>query len=126
MKKIIIGILLFFVAVFFMLKYYFSDTIINKYPDVESVKKESAIQQGWVPALLPDSAYDIEETHDIDSNQLFGRFYYKEADEAVIVQKLTPVPDMNQTYQWGAFLFRINKEKNEVRYRNRTELKKAN
>jgi len=44
----------------------------------------------------------------------------------VIVQKLTPVPDMNQTYQWGDFLFRINKEKNEVRYRNRTELKKAN
>jgi len=75
MKKIIIGILLFFVAVFFMLKYYFADTIINKYPDVESVKKENAIQEGWVPALLPDSAYDIEETHDIDSNQLFGRFY---------------------------------------------------
>ena len=124
MKKIIIGILLFFVAVFFMLKYYFSDTIINKYPDAAAVKKEQAIEKGWVPALLPDSAYDIEETHDIDSNQLFGRFYYKEQDEAVIVQKLKPFPDMNATYQWGDYLFRINKEKNEVRYRNRTDLRK--
>ncbi|BAF72017.1 hypothetical protein [Sulfurovum sp. NBC37-1] len=122
MKKIIIAMLLFFVAVFFMLKYYFSDTIINKYPDVESVKKESAIQKGWIPALLPDSAYDIEETHDIDSNQLFGRFYYKEVDEERIVQKLTPAPDMNNTFEWGDFLFRINKEKNEVRYRNKTDL----
>ncbi|AKF24771.1 hypothetical protein YH65_04755 [Sulfurovum lithotrophicum] len=119
MKKIIIAMLLFFVAVFFMLKYYFSDTLINKYSDTASVKEDKAIKNGWVPALLPDSAYDIEETHDMDTNQLFGRFYYKERDEAVIVQKLAPVPDMNQTYEWGNFLFRINKEKNEVRYRNK-------
>jgi len=119
MKKIIIAMLLFFAVIFFMLKYYFADTLINKYPDAVSVKEDKAIQNGWVPALLPDSAYDIEETHDIDSNQLFGRFYYKEADEEMIVQKLAPVPNMNQTYQWENFLFRINKEKNEVRYRNK-------
>ena len=107
-----------------MLKYYFSDTIINKYPDVAAVKKENAIEKGWVPALLPDSAYDIEKTHDMDTNQLFGRFFYKEQDEAAIVQKLAPFPDMNATYQWGDYLFRINKEKNEVRYRNKTDLRK--
>ena len=125
MKKIIIGILLFFTAVFFMLRSYFSDTIINKYPDVQSVKENSAVEKGWVPGLLPETAYNIEETHDIEKNQLFGRFYYKEADEAFILKKLTPVPDMNQTYQWGNFLFRIDKEKNEVRYRNKTDLKKS-
>lgn len=123
MKKILIALVLFFIAVFFILKYYFSDTLINKYPDVASVKTDKAIIHGWVPALLPNSAYDIEETHDLDSNQLFGRFFYKERDEAVIIQKLTPVPDMNQTYEWGDFLFRVNKEKNEIRYRNKPSTK---
>jgi len=119
MKKIIIGILLFFVAVFFMLKYYFSDTIINKYPDVQSAKKEQAVQHGWVPALVPDSAYDIAETHNLDTNTLFGKFSYKEADEKKLMEKLAPFPDMNQTYQWKGFLFRIDTEKNLVKYRNK-------
>ncbi|QOR62792.1 hypothetical protein ACM66Z_04835 [Sulfurovum sp. ST-21] len=120
MKKIIFAILLFFIVVYFMLTRYFSDVTINKYLDKQTVLQEQAIEKGWVPAILPESAYDIEETHDPDTNTLFGRFYYKEQDEEKVLQKLTPVRDMNQTYEWGDYLFKIDTEKNQVKYRNKT------
>ncbi len=121
MKKIIIAILLFFTAVFFMLQYYFTDVLINKYPDKESVIKDKAIEKGWVPAILPKLAYNIEETHDLDHNQLFGRFNYKEPDEEKFIAQLTLIPESNSTYEWKTFLFKIDMTNNQVKYRNKTE-----
>ena len=119
MKKIIIAILLFFTAVFFMLQYYFTDIQINKYPDKETVVNDKAIEKGWIPALLPDSASEITETHDAQRNELLGSFLYKEKDEAALLKKLSPAPDMNNTYQWGNFLFHIDTKLNRVKFRNK-------
>jgi hypothetical protein len=121
MKKLIIASLLFFAAVYMMLTYYFNDIQINKYPDKETVLAEKAIEQGFVPALLPSSAYNIEETHDADSNQLFGRFYYKETDEKGLMTQLASLPENNGTYAGKDFLFRIDTEKNMVKYRNKPQ-----
>ena len=77
-----------------------------------------AIEQGWIPALLPDSAYDIEETHDIDTNQLFGRFSYKPADEKMLMEALKPYSDSNDTYRWKNFLFKIDTKNRVVKFRN--------
>jgi len=92
---------------------------INKYEDIEVVKENQAIKKGWVPAILPNSAYDITETHDLDSNTLFGSFNYKEQDEAGLIEHLTVKHDMNNTLKWGDFLFRIDKKLNQVKYRNK-------
>jgi len=118
-KKIFIILILFFAAVYFLLTHYFSDLQINKYPDLQTVQKEKAIAHGWVPALLPDSAYDIMETHNIDDNTLFGSFRYKEKDERELMQKLRLLPESNETYVWGDFLFKVIHEKHRVKYRNR-------
>ena len=119
MKKIIIGILLFFAAVYLMLNYYFQDIVINKYPDKATVVQEKAIENGLIPALLPDSAYNIAETHDDEKGDLFGSFYYKEQDETTLLQKLKKRPEMKDTYEWGDFLFHIDTQKNRVKFRNR-------
>jgi hypothetical protein len=92
---------------------------INKYQDIEVVKEHQAIQNGWVPAILPDSAYEITETHDLDKNTLFGNFKYKEQDEAGLMEHLTVKEDMNNTLVWGNFLFKVDKELNKVQYRNK-------
>jgi len=119
MKKIILAILLFFTGIYFLLNAYFSDVGIYKYPDLAAVKEDKAIEKGWVPALLPSTAYDIEETHDIDTNQLFGRFYYKEQDEKALLSQLTPIPESNGTYVWEEFLFKVDTDNNRVKYRNK-------
>ncbi len=119
MKKIIFAILGFFILFYFMLTNYYSDVQINKYKDIEVVKENQVIQKGWVPAILPDSAYEITETHDLDTNTLFGSFYYKEQDEAGLMEQLTVIPDMNNTLEWGNFLFKVDKKLNYVKYRNK-------
>ncbi len=121
MKKLIAATVIFFIAVYFIIVHSFKDTQINKYPDVAAVKKDTAIQKGRVPAILPNSAYNIEETHDKDTNDTFGRFYYKKQDEEALMKNLRTVPDMNQTYTWGSFLFKVNKDRHEVKYRNKPD-----
>ena len=70
----------FFILTFFMLNYYFTDVKITKYTNMQEVKEDQAIQRGWIPTIIPDSAYDISETHDLDKNILFGSFEYQEQD----------------------------------------------
>ena len=119
MKKIIVAMLLFILAVYYLLTSYLSDVQVNKYSDKETVKKNQAIERGWVPAILPESAYDISETHDLDTNELFGSFQYKEKDEESLLKNMTASPDENTTLEWGDFLFKIDREKNRVKFRNK-------
>lgn len=53
------------------------DTMKASYPDYQSAINAGAVGEGrWVPAFLPQSARDIQEQHDIDTNEvwLFFRF----------------------------------------------------
>ncbi len=118
-KGIILLIVSFLVLGYVVFMQRYSDVQINKYEDIEVVKENKAIQQGWVPAILPKSAYEITETHNLDTNELFGNFKYKEQDEAALMENFTLKKDMNNTLEWGDYLFRIDKEKNFVKYRNK-------
>ena len=111
--------LAFFGLFYFALSSYYSDVQINKYEDREVVLENQIIEKGWIPSILPKSAYEIRETHNIDDNTLFGSFNYKEHDEAALMQHLTVKPDMNNTLEWGSFLFQVDKEKNYVQFRNK-------
>ncbi len=119
LKKMMLALLVFAGLVLLMLYTNFDDLQISKYPSMDEVKEDMAIQKGWIPTIIPDSAYDIAETHDLDSNTLFGSFNYKEKDEAGFLGHLTPVEDANDTAQWGNFLFKVNTTDNKVQYRNK-------
>ena len=118
-KKTLLVMLAFFGVFYFALTSYFTDVQINKYEDREVVLKNQVIEKGWIPNILPESASEIRETHDLDANTLFGSFSYKEQDEATLMQHLTVKPDMNNTLEWGDFLFQVDKEKNYVKFRNK-------
>lgn len=106
--------------VYLLFSIFFADVQINKYTDIAAVKDQQAIQKGWIPAILPASAYEIAETHDLDKNELFGSFKYKEADEVLFLKQLQSIGDEKNTLYWEDFLFRVDKEKNLVKFRNRT------
>ena len=118
-KKAIIGMILFSAIFYFILTQYFGDVQINKYDSKAVVQQEQAIERGWVPGIIPDSAFEITETHNLDTNILVGSFKYKEEDEAKFMEVLTTVPDMNQTYTWENFLFKVDTEKKRVNFRNK-------
>ena len=119
MKKPLLAMLGFSLLAYFAIIHYFPDTQINKYPDRQTVLENNATDNGWIPAILPESAFNIAETHDLDANTLFGSFDYKEKDEAGFMDHLTVQEDMNNTLQWGNFLFKVDKESNHVQYRNK-------
>ena len=111
--------LAFFVMFYFALSYYYTDVQISKYENKAVVIENQIIKKGWVPAILPESAYKIVETHDINTNTIFGSFSYKEQDEDTFIKQLTIKSDTNNTLEWGNFLFQVDKEKNYVQFRNK-------
>ena len=119
MIKIFVAILSFFVLFYFVLTNYYTDVQINKYKDIQVVKENQVIEKGWIPAILPESAYDIVETHDLDNNTLLGSFNYKEKDEAGLMKHLTAKQDMNNTYEWENFLFIVDQKSKRVKFRNK-------
>ena len=116
MKKILLMILLFFVGFYFVLTNYYKDVQINKYDSIEAVKEQKAMESGWIPKNLPPSAYDIAETHDVDTNIIVGKFSYKERDESNF---LAGLKESNSVYEGEAFLFKVDKESNFVNFKNR-------
>jgi len=118
--KLLIAAGVFAASIYLLFSFFFSDVQINKYSSIAAVEEQGAIDRGWIPAILPESAYEITETHDLDTNTLFGSFKYKEKDEESFMQNLTKINDTKNTRYWRDFLFRVDKNKNLVKFRNRT------
>jgi len=119
MKKFLLPAIAIAISIYLLFSIFVEDVAINRYEDYQTVQDQQAIEKGWVPAILPSSAYEIAETHDPDSPDIFGMFKYKEADETTLLSKLTDLHEQNGTMAWEGFLFHIDKEKNLVKYRNK-------
>jgi len=115
-KKVLLLMVIFFIAVYFMLSKSFPDVTINKYDSLAAVQEQKAIENGWVPSNLPASAYDIAETHDIESHIVVGKFSYKEEDEESFFSQLT---SEGEVYEGEGFLFKVDKEANLVKFKNK-------
>jgi len=118
-KKAIIGMILFSAIFYYTLTQYFGDVQINKYDSKAVVQEEQAIERGWIPGIIPDSAFEIAETHNLDTNIIVGSFKYKEEDEASFLKQLILIEDSNGTMEWQNFLFKVDKEKKRVKFRNK-------
>jgi hypothetical protein len=116
MKKILIIVVIVLMALYLVLTNFFPNVEINRYDSFETVQKQKVIESGWIPKILPPSAHDIVETHDIDKNTVFGKFSYREQDEVEFLSKLKK---NNEIYESESFLFKIDREKNRVDFRNK-------
>jgi len=118
-NKLIIASLLVAVSLYLLLSAFVQDVQVNKYQDLQAVREHREATEGYIPSILPPSAYDIAEMHGKDVHGVFGQFSYKEADEAALLAQLTPLKDSNGTMQNGAFLFRVDTVKNLVKFRDK-------
>ncbi len=130
MKKMLIASVIFFTLFYFLLNFtlshFFQDMQISKYSDLQEVKTDTAIQRGFIPANLPASASKIVESHDLDTNTIFGSFNYEEKDEETFMQNLTDIHNADLMLEWGNFLFKVDKELNLVKFRNKPGFNSTN
>ena len=118
MKKLIIASLLLAIAVYLMFSSFVTDVQINKYSDIQAVHDQKAMDRGWIPEILPDLAYEIVETHDLDTNRVFGEFKCPDSSQKIFIQQLKPYKDSNDTMQWENFLFKIDNKSHKIKFRN--------
>lgn len=86
-----------------------SETHKKLYSNKQDVLKDNAIKRGWIPDILPDSAYNINEVHNIDTNKVEGSFHYLEKDEKNL---------LNAIRKNSNFKFEVDKDKNKVLFFN--------
>jgi len=108
--------LIFFIAVYFVLTKFFPNVEINKYDSLATVQNQKAMENGLIPKNLPATAYDIVETHDIETHTVLGKFSYKEEDEKSFLSDLKAE---GEVYEAEGFLFKVDKEANLVDFKSK-------
>jgi len=89
------------------------DIQTNSYATKQEVITDKVIQRGWIPDILPNTAYGIVETHNIDTNEISGSFKYLEENEQELLNNLKR---HGNKFIWEDFQIEIDGVKNEVRF----------
>src|SRR5438105_936756 len=57
-----------------------NESASSHYATAATARADGAIERGWLPAALPDSAFDIVESHNLDTNTGGGSFHFDARD----------------------------------------------
>ena len=119
MKKLLYLLTIFVLCVF--LFYFFIPNYdrSNYYANKTEVIADNAIERGWIPSILPKSAYDIKEKHNLDTNELNGSFKYLEEDENDFLKYLK---NYENVYVWENFIFEVDTQNNIVFFKNKMKM----
>lgn len=66
-----------------------SDVATSRFSDLEKAKSQGALERGWLPPLLPDSARAIVERNNLDLNTGMGSFAYDLSERPTYLEKLS-------------------------------------
>lgn len=66
-----------------------SETSESQFQTYRELKESELISQGWVPAFIPKSAYDIHERHRVDVSDVNVVFRYQPGDTGDIEASCT-------------------------------------
>jgi len=70
-----------------------SERFTAYYPKYEDALKAGAIKRGWIPEIIPKTATDIHEQHDIDTNEVWIRFDLPSADKNRLMAGMRKLTD---------------------------------
>ena len=99
-----------FIIILFIL--FHSETMSTTYATKQNALDDKAIKRGWIPDILPNSAFNIHETHNLDTNKVNGSFNYNEMDEKELLKKL------NNKHLFHQFDITIDKAHKKVTFSN--------
>ena len=72
----------------------FIDMKSASYADYSAVEATGAIGRGWIPVFLPESAKDVREKHNLDTNAELVRFDFDVGDLGILTQACPPTQDI--------------------------------
>ena len=58
----------------------YSDTVTNAYATKAEAEQAGAVEQGWVPRGLPESARELREAHSVAGGRVWGLFSFAPED----------------------------------------------
>lgn len=75
----------------------FNDNMSAHYATGAEARADGAFARGWLPRAMPDSSFDIDEEHNLDSNRGHGTFRFAAEDAETFRARLQPAssPDIN-------------------------------
>lgn len=62
-----------------------ADKVDEAYATYADAERAGAVERGWVPAFVPSSAHDLDETHDLDTSAQTLRFKLPPSDVVTMV-----------------------------------------
>ena len=68
----------------------FDEDFSVHYATSAEARADRAVARGWLPDVLPDSAFDIDEEHNIDTNRGGGTFRFTATDAETFRARLQP------------------------------------
>ena len=97
--KIIASLLLIVtIAVIGSCEYFYSlEQPKSHFTDFKGLEKSGLIERGWVPSFIPQSAYDIHEQHDLDTNWVQMSFKFNPKDTSTMVNSCSVTKEKEST-----------------------------
>lgn len=67
-----------------------SDREASSFATLKEARASQAMARGWIPGNLPESAVDLREVHDVDTNEVWGTFSFGTSDHGSAIKLLDP------------------------------------
>lgn len=68
-----------------------SHTVETQYSTLAEATEAQLGRNGWLPAFIPETAYNIHEVHDLSTNMSWGSFSVNRESEPEMLARLSPV-----------------------------------
>jgi len=56
----------------------------SSYATMKEARASGEVTRGWIPGELPESAVDLHERHDVDTNEVWGTFRFPPGEQVSI------------------------------------------
>ena len=66
------------------------DTVTNRYTSLRDARQDGVFDKGWLPDVLPPTAFGIEVSNNLDLNVSSGEFSFDPADYPFFIEQTRP------------------------------------
>jgi hypothetical protein len=101
----------------------YSDAVTNAYATKAEAEQAGAVERGWVPRGLPESAREFREAHSVEGGRVWGLFSFAPEDGDALRALVDPKeisasglrPEIPARIEWWPLLLRSTLDAEQIR-----------